>query len=165
VITAGQIYEAVAAKDRVPSPGERNGMPRRIRVVSEPSPFHGVYGYGKVMVETVLPDGRGVRRRRIELSELHESATTKHGQPRRNGYVLVMSAEGWNAQYPVGTPVTAYPGFRPEVGGADVPTLHTHTRTPAWNLGPEPVVMVDGYAGGISLDHIDLRDETPGDPR
>lgn len=86
------------------------------------------------------------------------------GQPRRNGYVLAMSADDWNARYPVGTPVTAYPGFRPEIGGADVPTLHTTTRSRAWNLGAEPVVMVDGYAGGISLNHIDPRDEPAPDP-
>lgn len=82
MITAGQIYEAVRTDRAFTSL-------RRIRVVSEPSRFNGVYGYGKVMVETVLPDGRGVRRRRIELSQLHESATTKTGEPRRNGYVLV----------------------------------------------------------------------------
>lgn len=90
-IRAGQIYESV--KNLVPSPGHPNGAPRQIRVVSEPSRFHGVYGYGKVEVETLRPDGTGVRRRRIELSELHESATTKTGEPRRNGYVLVQDAQ------------------------------------------------------------------------
>jgi len=157
MIRKGQIYEAV-------KPNPADPLRRRIRVVSEPSRISGVYGYGKVQVETVRPDGTGIRQRRIELSELHESATTRHGQRRRNGYVLVMSAADWNARYPVGTPVTAYPGIRPEyaaeIGCTDYPQLTTHTRTPAWELGHgEPVVSVDGYAGGISLDHIDLRDE------
>lgn len=73
---------------------------------------------------------------------------------------LHLTAEQFNERYPIGTPVTAYPGFRPEtVRTTDVPTLTTHTRSRAWNLGPEPVVMVDGYPGGIALDHIDLREQ------
>lgn len=73
-----------------------------------------------------------------------------------------LTAEQWNASHPVGTPVTAYPGVRPEDPAApDLCTvLTTQTRTPAWTLGHgEPVVSVDGYAGGISLEHIDLRAE------
>jgi hypothetical protein len=84
-------------------------------------------------------------------------------------------ADAWNAKYPVGTPVMAYPGVRPEdevavgyrqrvekgstFGGETDPTegLKTFTRTPAWTLGHgEPVVSVEGYAGGIVLDHIDV---------
>lgn len=79
-----------------------------------------------------------------------------------------MSAAEWNDRYPVGTPVTAYPDIRPEYAveraakwgttPSEVLTLTTHTRTPAWELGHgEPVVSVVGYAGGISLEHIDLR--------
>ncbi|MFB7672901.1 hypothetical protein ACFC26_15985 [Kitasatospora purpeofusca] len=76
-----------------------------------------------------------------------------------------LTAAEWNARYPVGTPVTAYPGVRPEyaasIGLTDYTRLETHTRTPAWTLGDgEPVVSVDGYAGGISLQHIDLREES-----
>jgi hypothetical protein len=72
-----------------------------------------------------------------------------------------MTAEQWNALHPIGTPVIAYPGVRPEyaasIGMTDYPRLVTRTRTPAWNLGHgTPVVSVDGYAGGISLEHIDL---------
>lgn len=81
-----------------------------------------------------------------------------------------MSAAAWNAAYPVGTPVTAYPGIRPEYAAelaakrgrtpSEVPTLITRTRSVAWELGHgEPVVKVDDYAGGISLEHIDLRTE------
>jgi hypothetical protein len=75
-----------------------------------------------------------------------------------------VTAEEWNAAYPVGTLVTAYPGVRPEyaaeIGATDYPRLETRTRSRAWNLGHgEPVVAVEGYAGGISLKHIDLRTE------
>ena len=68
-----------------------------------------------------------------------------------------MTAEEWNAVYPVGTPVTAYPLTRPEDNVPDLFTrLDTLTRTPAWTLGHgEPVVSVVGYAGGICLTHVD----------
>lgn len=62
-----------------------------------------------------------------------------------------MNAEQWNARYPVGTRVAAFPITRME------PPLLTTTRTPAWELGHgTPVVSVDGYAGGIALTHIDV---------
>ncbi|MFK8844745.1 hypothetical protein [Streptomyces sp. Ac-502] len=90
-----------------------------------------------------------------------------------------MNAEQWNKRYPVGTPVIAYPGVRPEdplavavrqrqeSGGYVDPgsvdlcrRLVTVTRTPAWTLGHgEPVVSVEGYAGGICLTHIDVADD------
>lgn len=38
-------------------------------------------------------DGTGMRSRRIELTELHESPTTKDGKPRRTGYVLIQDTE------------------------------------------------------------------------
>lgn len=85
-----------------------------------------------------------------------------------------MTAEEWNALYPVGTHVVAYPGVRPDdpvavsvrkneaEGGfvdprdADLArALMTVTRSPAWTLGHgSPVVAVDGYAGGICLTHV-----------
>jgi hypothetical protein len=76
-----------------------------------------------------------------------------------------MTADQWNDRYPVGTSVTAYPGIRPERAAksvtADVTTLTTYTRSRAWSLGHgEPVVMVEGYAGGISLEHVDIRVQT-----
>jgi hypothetical protein len=79
-----------------------------------------------------------------------------------------LTAAQWNERYPVGTAVVAYPGVRPEdPAAADFCTrLETHTRTIAWNLGHgEPVVSVDGYAGGISLKHIDLADTTQEESR
>jgi len=65
-----------------------------------------------------------------------------------------MNAEQFNARYPVGTPVVAYPGARDDEG------LITRTRTPAWNLGHgAPVVSVDDYAGGICFTHVDVLTE------
>lgn len=85
-----------------------------------------------------------------------------------------MNADEFNARYPVGTPVLAYPSVRPEhpvavryrqaveAGRArkaesdPCKRLITRTRSKAWILGHgEPVVMVDGYAGGIALTHVD----------
>jgi hypothetical protein len=64
--------------------------------------------------------------------------------------LVVTDADRWNARYPVGTPVAAYPWVR-----ADEP-LHTRTRTPAWRLGHgDSVVSVDGHTGGICLTHVD----------
>lgn len=62
-----------------------------------------------------------------------------------------MTADDWNAAHPDGTPVTAYPGTR-----NDEP-LYTRTRSAAWTLGHgEPVVAVEGCAGGIALTHVDV---------
>jgi hypothetical protein len=64
--------------------------------------------------------------------------------------LVVIDADRWNARYPVGTQVLAWPGTR-----ADKP-LHTRTRTPAWRLGHgDSVVSVDDYAGGIALTHVE----------
>ncbi|MFD7661315.1 hypothetical protein [Streptomyces sp. NPDC059788] len=90
-----------------------------------------------------------------------------------------MTAEEWNDKYPVGTPVIAYPGVRPEdplavavrerqesggyvdPGDADLcRRLVTVTRTSAWTLGHgAAVVSVEGYAGGICLTRIDVAGE------
>ncbi|MEV7013339.1 hypothetical protein [Streptosporangium sp. NPDC051022] len=82
-VSPGQIYESCHPLDEG----------RRIRVLGEPGRFHGVYGYGKVTVETIDDNGRGVRRRAIEVSQLHDSGTTRTGQARRTGYRLVEDAE------------------------------------------------------------------------
>lgn len=90
-----------------------------------------------------------------------------------------MNAAQFNARYPVGTPVVAYPFVRPEhpvavryreAVAAGLPRkpeddpctrLDTVTRTPAWTVGHgEPVVSVEGYAGGISLEHVDVAPRT-----
>lgn len=62
-----------------------------------------------------------------------------------------MTADEFNSRYPVGTAVVAYPDSRLDRA------LETVTRTPAWTLGHgAPVVSVEGYAGGISLTHVDV---------
>ncbi|CAM5236566.1 hypothetical protein [Streptomyces griseomycini] len=86
-----------------------------------------------------------------------------------------LNADEWNARYPVGTRVVAYPFVRPEdpvavayreraatgtlppAWGSDpCRTLDTVTRSPAWALGDgTPVVQVKGESGGIALHHID----------
>lgn len=80
---------------------------------------------------------------------------------------MTLTAAQFNEHHPIGTPVIAYPGVRPEyaaeIGLHEYPRLVTRTRSRAWNLGHgEPVVAVDGYAGGISLDHIDLNPTVEG---
>lgn len=73
-------------------------------------------------------------------------------------------ADEWNARYPVGTRVIAYPDCRPEYDAADAARtrLVTTTRTPAWILGHgTPVVSVHGYAGGITLAHVDIDHDSP----
>jgi len=69
-----------------------------------------------------------------------------------------VTADEWNALYPVGTPVMAYPSCRPEYDAAVAAEyrLVTVTRSRAWNLGHgAPVVAVEGYSGGIHLTHVD----------
>lgn len=53
--------------------------------------------------------------------------------------------DGWNANYPVGTPVT--------VTRDDGDKLETATRSIAWTLyGGTAVIMVDGIAGAYLLE-------------
>ena len=70
-----------------------------------------------------------------------------------------MTAAEFNAAYPIGTPVVAYPGARPE----DIPSarrLVTRTRSKAEVLGGHTdVVWVDGHDSCIALDHIDVTGE------
>lgn len=73
-------------------------------------------------------------------------------------------ADAWNSAHPIGTRVIAYPSVRPEYNAAIAADtrLVTTTRTPAWILGHgEPIVSVHGYAGGISLEHIDIDHDSP----
>ncbi|MFF8902607.1 hypothetical protein ACF082_34635 [Streptomyces lydicus] len=90
-----------------------------------------------------------------------------------------MNDEQWNALDPIGTPVVAYPGVRPEdplavevrkrqadgrfVKEADANlcrALTTVTRTPAWTLGYAGTAgSVEGCTGGIHLTRIDVNVE------
>ena len=69
-------------------------------------------------------------------------------QPRRAGK-NARTVEEFNARFPVGTPVLYWPGLREGDGRESV------TRSEAWLMGGHtPVVMVDGYPGGIALTHV-----------
>lgn len=66
-----------------------------------------------------------------------------------------MNAAEFNARYPVGTPVLAYPGVRPE-DGADDDALITRTRTEAQqSTAGDAVVWVEGHGAYIVLTHVD----------
>jgi hypothetical protein len=65
-----------------------------------------------------------------------------------------VNAEQWNAMYPIGTPVFAYPGCRPEDGAGT--RLVTRTRTAAQlSASGDPVVWVEGEGSYICLTHVD----------
>ncbi|MET9727719.1 hypothetical protein [Streptomyces zaomyceticus] len=73
-------------------------------------------------------------------------------------------ADAWNSAHPIGTRVIAYPSVRPEFDAviAAKTRVVTTTRTPAWILGHgTPVVSVHGYAGGITLEHVDIDLDSP----
>lgn len=59
------------------------------------------------------------------------------------------AVEQFNDLVPVGTPALFWPGAREGEGRKSA------TRSPAWLLGGHtPVVMVEGYPGGIALSHV-----------
>lgn len=67
-----------------------------------------------------------------------------------------LTAAEFNARYPVGTPVVAYPGARPE-DFPDDPRIVTRTRSKATVLGGHTdVVWVDGHSACIALTHVDV---------
>jgi hypothetical protein len=60
-----------------------------------------------------------------------------------------MTADNWNATYPVGTKVE----YHSIIGEPE--HIKTETRTPAWTLGHgEPVVSVNGISGGVCFDAL-----------
>ncbi|MFE9382319.1 hypothetical protein ACFYMO_03645 [Streptomyces sp. NPDC007025] len=65
-------------------------------------------------------------------------------------------ADEFNARYPVGTRVIAYPGARPE-DDATATRIDTTTRSRATVLGGHTaVVWVHGHSACIALTHIDV---------
>lgn len=65
-----------------------------------------------------------------------------------------VTAALWNALYPVGTPVTVYPGVRPPHGRA----IETRTSSAAYtHQGHTDAVFVEDYSGFIALTHVDPR--------
>jgi hypothetical protein len=68
-----------------------------------------------------------------------------------------VNADEFNARYPIGTPVLAYPGFRPE-DDPHAERLITRTRSAASVLGGHTsVVWVDGHSACIALTHVDVQ--------
>jgi hypothetical protein len=67
-----------------------------------------------------------------------------------------VNAEQWNAVYPVGTLVFAYPGCRPEFS-SDARRFVTKTRTEAKSVGldRDGVVWVEDHGAYIALTHVD----------
>jgi hypothetical protein len=60
-----------------------------------------------------------------------------------------ITAEDFNKKFPVGTAVRYHPIIDHEG------YVESKTRSKAWELGHgEPVVMIEGKAGGVSLDAI-----------
>lgn len=82
-IEPGQIYRSL---------GDPSDKPRRIKVVGDPTTTGARYGYGKVEIVTLTADGRGIRRRTIETSQLHAGPIGRTGKPLRTGYVLETDA-------------------------------------------------------------------------
>lgn len=69
-----------------------------------------------------------------------------------------LTAEGFNARHPVGTPVLFWPGAKTGTG------RKSKTRTPAWAMNVnDAVVSVEGYPGGIALTHIEVQEVTDTD--
>jgi hypothetical protein len=83
IIRPGQVYRSCA-----PVRGEPKERYIRIKVIGYPIHTVGLYGYGKVEIVTLLDNGKEVRHRAIECSELHDSPYTLTGAERRTGYVL-----------------------------------------------------------------------------
>ncbi|MFD9868537.1 hypothetical protein ACFXI8_27210 [Streptomyces niveus] len=82
MIQPGQVYRSA-----VSTPDDPDNH-RRIKVVGEPNTVPGGWNFGKVDVATLTEDGREIRRRRVEMSQLHATPTTRDGTPRCTGYVL-----------------------------------------------------------------------------
>lgn len=65
------------------------------------------------------------------------------------------TAEQWNERFPVGTEVA----YRATWGQPE-PTLRTRTRSEAWTLPHgEPIVKIEGRAGGVALWALEPRYE------
>ncbi|MFC8282894.1 hypothetical protein [Streptomyces cyaneofuscatus] len=90
-------------------------------------------------------------------SPLHHSYAVGRDLPEVKAESPAESVARWNAAHFVGTPVTAYPGRRPEDDPKCV-RLITHTRSAASVLGGHTaVVWVEGHGACIKLTHVDPR--------
>lgn len=83
-ISPGQVYRS--CKPTFVVDGEETHT--RIKVTGYPIRTVGLFGYDKVPIVTLLDDGKEVRPRAIECSELHDTRFTLAGAERRTGYYL-----------------------------------------------------------------------------
>lgn len=77
MIEPGQVYQSC----------DPRGGPR-IRIESYTSYGAGCRTQGTAFVSTIDEDGQPARFRRVSLGQLHDSPTSRDGQPRRTGYAL-----------------------------------------------------------------------------
>lgn len=77
-----------AGQEYAPCANRPDDQPR-IRVAATPDP-----DWHKADIVTVRPDGTTSNPRRIEVSQLHPTGTTRDGNPRKTGYRLVQHADG-----------------------------------------------------------------------
>ncbi|WP_199750311.1 hypothetical protein [Streptomyces sp. NP10] len=90
-------------------------------------------------------------------SPLHHTYALGRDLPEVTPEPPAVTVARWNAAHFVGTPVTAYPGRRPEDDPKCV-RLVTHTRSAASVLGGHTaVVWVEGHGACIKLAHVDPR--------
>lgn len=82
MIEKNQVYRSII------NPRDPQRDPIRIKVVEDVVGGTSLSTQGKVRIVTVTANGREVRPRLIEASQLHESRFTKDGAVRLNGYVL-----------------------------------------------------------------------------
>ncbi|MFE6000297.1 hypothetical protein ACFQ6C_26110 [Streptomyces sp. NPDC056454] len=82
-IEPGQIYRSLDPRDELYGDG-----PRRIKVVGQPVVDPGQHNFGKVQIATLTQDGREIRRRQVNITQLHAKPVGKNGSARRSGYLL-----------------------------------------------------------------------------
>ena len=66
------------------------------------------------------------------------------------------TVDGWNAKHPIGTAVHYWGAAK--VGAGTV----SRTRSEAWQVSAYPMVLVEGFAGGIALTHVEVVNGEPG---
>lgn len=87
----------------------------------------------------------------------HRFIWTQRDVDRERAETAYWEVCAFNEEHPIGTPILAYPGVRPdEFPNSGARTLDTRTRSKAWVLSNTAVVMVEDYPGGIALSHIDV---------
>ena len=125
-------------------------MTRRCRGCGRPLRLPSLDGYGPVCRRRITPAGP-VQPALPDLTPVPASA----GQiPLEEPTVPTQTATQWNQRYPVGTPVHAYPGLRPE-DDPKAEQLDTRTRSRAEVLGGHTdVVWVEGHGACIALTHV-----------